>query len=704
MKHIWLYTALFSSLGLGLQTLFWQSPWMGVPFFALFVISFSKLFSDRFFPSFSFLPKLILSFFLLLCELMVVGTITYYLSGITPLTSVFITFIPFFTLFLPAQTSPRTDTSTTNLSLRHVLFSLPVIAIDVFLLYYLKSHQIFDVSTSPWQATSAIFFLLFFVSTFFLLLNAHKQINKTFFLSLTSLHFFVTVSVVAILYPLGYGFDAFIHRATEQWIVDNGFILPKTPYYIGQYSLVAYLAHILSLPVRLLDIFLLPVLSSLLLPAVVISSIEKITKSSFALSSQLFWVLGMIPFFYFHLTTPHTLVVLFTLILVFFMCLPAPQRPNWILWLISATAVATHALIGVPLLCIVFFFTLHEYKWFSSSKKKYTLLLFVLLSALTLVLPLLFTANALRIHAPLPELHNPFAKIKDFVELFQRPYWYETKIIPFLEPLYIFERLLIPGLIFLAALGLFVSKKQKNFSLHIFLWTVFVGFILSSFALRTTITFPDVIAYEQKDYPIRLLKVSILFLIPSVVVALHFLIDTLQKIKLVQKFSFAWSKIAIGTAAFLLTAVLYLSYPQNNAKVHFPGFHVTLADHKAVEFIHARHSDYNYIVLANQLVSVAALEKYSFAKYFQTPAGELFYYAIPTGGKLYDFYYSMIYKGQKREYMDAAMDLVGVKTAYFVVDSYWKNADKIVTAAKQSADEWYEIEGGKVWILVYTKK
>ena len=153
----------------------------------------------------------------------------------------------------------------------------------------------------------------------------------------------------------------------------------------------------------------------------------------------------------------------------------------------------------------------------------------------------------------------------------------------------------------------------------------------------------------------------------------------------------------------ILTLALYLSYPQRNVKARFPGYNVTASDFTAAEWIHAQNSEYNYVVLSDQLVSAAALTKYSFAKYFDTPQGQLFYYSIPTGGEMYKYYGKMIYEGQKREYMESAMQTVGVEKAYFVVNKYWANAEKIIAGAKQTADA-VEVIDDNVWIFEYNKK
>ena len=147
----------------------------------------------------------------------------------------------------------------------------------------------------------------------------------------------------------------------------------------------------------------------------------------------------------------------------------------------------------------------------------------------------------------------------------------------------------------------------------------------------------------------------------------------------------------------------YLSYPQRNPKARFPGLNITVSDFKAIKWIHNRHSEYDYIVLSNQLISAAALTKYSFAKYFNTPTGEIFYYSVPTGSLLYQQYGKMLYEGQKRQYMIDAMNLVGVKKAYFILNSYWAGFDKIKKGAEQTADSWTVIDEGKVWIFEYNR-
>jgi hypothetical protein len=85
--------------------------------------------------------------------------------------------------------------------------------------------------------------------------------------------------VAAILYKLGFGFDAFVHRATEIWIQNHSFISPKTPYYIGQYSFVVWLSNLTKISIFYIDIYLVPVLAAITLPI----TITKTLKAAWAI-------------------------------------------------------------------------------------------------------------------------------------------------------------------------------------------------------------------------------------------------------------------------------------------------------------------------------------------------------------------------------------------------------------------------------------
>jgi hypothetical protein len=354
----------------------------------------------------------------------------------------------------------------------------------------------------------------------------------------------------------------------------------------------------------------------------------------------------------------------------------------------SIACCATHPLLGAP----TFLFVLCSI--FAKQTKKIKTAIIVCVLSVSFLVPLLFTVQILLQNQSLPQISNPISKFSSFASLFEKPYWYAKKSFLHLEILYLWQK--IYPVIFLAVAGAGMYLKRKNLSTKMFI-AGFIGMILSAYFLRSFIIFPDVAQYEQGDYPLRTIKASFLFLLPFAIFMAELII---KKILNINKKLFV---ILIAAISALLMIALYLSYPQHNDKARFPGLNVTKSDFNTVEYIHNENPEINYIVLANQLVSAAALEKYSFAKYFKQNNEEIFYYSLPTGGKLYQFYGKMLYEGQKREYMESAMRLAGVKKSYFVLNSYWANADKIIENAKKTADSWQIIDNGNVWVFVYNE-
>ncbi len=676
----------------------------------------------------------------LLSVLIIANTILYYLHGTTTLT-VSIVLLLSFVFFLKAQTENSTKTFSTMLARLHawrqhtlhpflhtkdVMCILLVVFLDTVLLGFLWTKRTTELMPSPWQAVDAGFFLVFMFTTILLVYTVLKSSLKILPYLLVSLHLFTMYAVAPLLYPLGYGFDAFIHRATESWIFENGFINPKQPYYIGQYSLVVFLSKITGLTIFFVDVYLVPLLAALLIPFTLANAYAQ--KFKMKINHALIHILAiaLIPFLSFHLTTPHNLVILLSLLTVFTTLLYQKNKLQWYVpLLLTLAALVTHPLIGAPI--FGFFLTA---VFLTHTKEVWMQRTWLVLSTLgqIILLPLLFILNNLRTGHGLPVFNNPFTQLPHFFELFERPYWYLSNAPILWELIYTWERVLVPTCVLIAIIGFFLYKK-KNIADYIYPLTA-IGLLLSAWLLRSWIIFPDVVVYEQGDYPLRLIRAGMLFLLPWFLYGLYRIAKSLY----VEHDKY-WRPILVVLGAGLLTMSFYFSYPQRNIKSRFPGFNVTQADFDAVEWIHKQQTSFSispnllpdptqigiisglqdgtdlitknphddYIVLSNQLVSVAALTNYNFLHTFDTSLGELFYYSIPTGGPMYQQYGKMLYEGQKREYMDAAMDLVGVSQSYFVINSYWANAEKIIKGAKKTADSWQVIDDGEVWVFVYKK-
>ena len=156
---------------------------------------------------------------------------------------------------------------------------------------------------------------------------------------------------------------------------------------------------------------------------------------------------------------------------------------------------------------------------------------------------------------------------------------------------------------------------------------------------------------------------------------------------------------------FLVTVSFYFSSSRHNDYEIGRSFSVSDTDIKTVHQIAAKATSDDYIVLANQIVSAAALREFGFKKYYKQQISptdkEHFYYAIPTGEALYQFYLEMVYDKPSRQTADKAAKLVGVNEVFLVLNDYWTNFEKNIQNAMANADEYFVIDGGKVYVFRY---
>lgn len=694
-----LYFALLGAILLTINIFTQLSPIIGILGMFLFAIPLCLNISSFFKPLNE--GKVFFGSLAVLSSDILLTTLAYYIYGITPLISFIILMILLASFwFAPQQIhSNEQQNKIKTIFTRQQKYLIAVFfLLETILISTLVMNKTTDLMPSPWSAVKPWFFVLYAVATGILLFVNYKTPSAKINIFLNSLHLFTTFIVTAILYPLGWGFDAFVHRATEIWIFNNGFVQPKQPYYIGQYSFVVWLSQLTQIPVFYIDIYLVPILASFTIPATIIYSLKKTWNIGANYAGLFVWLVPFVPFLYLNLTTPHNVVLLFSILIVFTTLAHLKNNlPAIVPFLLALAAVCTHPLVGAPI--FVFVITSLLIKRYQNNRTIFVLSIIASFFTLIILLPAMFILNNLRAGAGWPTFSNPFLRLDYFLALFARPYWYAKNTPIIFETLYAWQLMIVPTTIALGLTGFIHHyKKTKDKMLLVFPLSA-IGFILSAWLLRSWVTFPDVVSYEQGDFPLRLIKASILFLLPFAAYILFTLIQYIEKQKN--------KKIYLGgiviLSSILLMLSFYLSYPQRNIKARFPGLNVTQSDFKAVEWIHNQHTEYDYIVLSNQLVSAAALTNYSFAKYFNTPNGEVFYYSVPTGGLLYQQYGKMLYEGQHRQYMIDAMDLVGVKKAYFVLNSYWAGFDKIKEGAERTADSWTVLDDGKVWIFEYNR-
>jgi hypothetical protein len=151
--------------------------------------------------------------------------------------------------------------------------------------------------------------------------------------------------------------------------------------------------------------------------------------------------------------------------------------------------------------------------------------------------------------------------------------------------------------------------------------------------------------------------------------------------------------------SILITTSLYASYPRLDRYHNSHGYSVSQSDINAVNWIENNHEN-NYLVLANQQVSVAALREFGFSKYLKN---DVYFYPIPTGGDLYQYYLKMVYEKPTKKTMTEAMEFANINESYFILNKYWWAFPKLLEEAKFEADSWQEIDNGNVFIFKYNK-
>ena len=77
----------------------------------------------------------------------------------------------------------------------------------------------------------------------------------------------------------------------------------------------------------------------------------------------------------------------------------------------------------------------------------------------------------------------------------------------------------------------------------------------------------------------------------------------------------------------------------------------------------------------------------------------IFFYPIPTGSPLYQYYLNMVYKNASAETLREAMQLVGAQRGYFVLNRYWNDFDRIVAEAQENLQLLYSINNA---IFIFT--
>ncbi|MDP2708448.1 MAG: hypothetical protein Q8O93_00125 [bacterium] len=551
-----------------------------------------------------------------------------------------------------------------------------------FCFYILFIHQTESAIVSPWQAVPLYFLAAYFSAS--LALIANILINKKFVLPLIALHYFLSFSIALIIYRLGYGYDSFIHQATEELISQAGAVEPKPFYYLGQYSLIIIFHKVFSIPLAALDKILVPLAAALALPVILWRVLKEWFDSRRLILLVILSLLAL-SFPFFIVTTPQNLAYLFLLLAILLGLTCKNLYDFSLIAALSSAAAVSQPVAGVPALILMAFLAIYHSDGAKIKKYFYPLLFILSASAL----PALFYFLNRRLPGAAASAEAPDGGLTRFIVPGQ-----ENFILNFVY-LYGFNLKYIIGA--LAAAGAIIAYRHRDRCRILIIYALVWLSLILAYALTDKLPFAFLINYEQGDYARRIFLASAFFLLPFIILAVYYLADRAARSN-----NFVKISLAVFLAA-LITSSLYISYPRYDNYFNSRGYSVSRADLEAVSLIN-QNSAGDFIVLANQQTSAAALKRFGFKKYYGGADGRpIFYYPIPTSSPLYQHYLDMVYKKPSRETMSAAMDLAGVKEGYFILNKYWRASKKIIDEAKLSADSWQTAGEGEVYVFKYEK-
>ncbi|MEI6378408.1 MAG: hypothetical protein WCO55_02015 [Candidatus Falkowbacteria bacterium] len=531
---------------------------------------------------------------------------------------------------------------------------------------------------SPWQQVSGYFFPLYLAATALVARAAWR--GSWAWRTQVKLHYLFSFSVAIIVYRLGQGFDPFIHQAAARYIAEHGFVSPKTLYYAGQYALEVLANKLFFIPIALADALLVPLTAAWLLPSALENAAGKMFADvrSFRLISLTVLALG---FSALTITTPQNLAFVLAAVSLL-LAMTAAKKDEWFLAFLAAlAALVVQPIAGLPALLTVVAFWLRQTK-LKNSEPFYA----AIFASTATIIPLAFYWLE----------RDHFSWIQ-FMANLSSSFSISYPILPnqenwLLNFVYLagFNNGWLLGLLALAGLFFLASKGRRvDWPAYLILASQAAALLLA-YIFTNALSFGYLIDYERGNYAARLLTMAGITAAPLAIILFYEFAKRWQLLKNTDWLKLGWGLLALA----LIGCNLYLAYPRQDNWQNSRGFSVSQQDIDTVNWINQDARNTDYIVLANQQVSAASLKQFGFAKYYQN---DLFYYPIPTGGPLYQFFLAMN-KKPERAIAERAMELAGVNRVYYVVNNYWWGSDKIGRLARVDADRVEQRDGSVIFI------
>ena len=512
-----------------------------------------------------------------------------------------------------------------------------------------------DAIISPWNLFNGEIFVLFGFSVLSFLIGT-KTSNDDRWLLPGTLLLFSALSVSAIIYQVGFGFDPFLHRAAEAALIQDGIIFPKQLLYSGQYLFVGFLSQLTQIDIKWIDVWLVPAFASLWLPAAIYFGLQKGWKIRKDNAKILWLVAFLIPFQLLTFTVPFT--VTFTLFVgsMFLFPIAIQSRKVAAMLFVSCIAAALyHPLLAVPLGIFFFSLFIQQFLWPNRYKWIKAIVSLLIIGASIPVLLIIYQF----LNGQGFELPSLISNSDAFFNLWRSPYWDPYPYIPvFLDVIYELRYYLPYAFALIAIiLGRKICSEKRNLWFNVY-W---IGLMITIYATSTLFQFKDIILHEQKEFALRLLHVWFVFTLPFVALLVVWIEKKTDRLK----------PIVFGLLTLLLVHSWYFSFPQYNLKFPFYSPSVGQEDIETVHWIDTQSQGDPYLVLSNQMTSAAAIQELGFAHYYSLGGEQVLWYAIPTGGQLYENFNVLLEGGFTHQRLNDLAQETGVKEVYVVLPTYY---------------------------------
>lgn len=659
IKDLLISTVMAALAGLG--TLF---P-LPTPFVLHFVVLFSFLFhgqllGKKLFPKTPTIPSVFIGSLIFLAIFSLFQTGWFYLGW--PLTAVSDAWCLLLAiggcqavcfLFRDPATEPD-DTPPTPPGQTSAAFGLVLVAISLCLsiLWPAWKAGTFLSIRSPWPLLPTAS-LLAIACLWILGIYARIRTYASWAIALLdSIALAATTSITLFIYRLGFGFDGFLHIASEQVLLQTGFLQPKPFYYIGQYVLTTWFSRFADIPIASVDAFLVPLACALLLPFGVFI-LQRYRPFAGGILFALFPVAVGIA------TTPQSFAYIIGILALILSLGSGPGRIHPLApILLGLWSIAIHPLAGIPLFLASFALWACSFRFFS-----------LLAAALSgLAVPCVFF---------LLSYFQGNSAHWDFSRIFAAAPWVDAwhALVPTTNNFFLVfvawaslaANALCLSLLLISLWSFRRLPKEERWPVGL-LGLACISLLISFVILKSAGDFTFLIDYERGNYADRLLLLSTVMAFFAAVPGLR---QKLQDLRQASPWVTLVFLVGFGACG---AALSYQALPRHDALTVGRGWSVGKADIEAVRFIERDAAGTPYGVLANQSVSAAAVSQFGFKRYAKQ---DVFYYPIPTGGPLYEQYLRLTYRETTLDPIADAAKLTEASRMYVVINDYWWQADQL---------------------------